>query len=393
MDVIRFGVIGFGIQGRLYSAILSGRTGEFYPHISKDVRKPANCALCAIYDRSEDKCAEIKSIYPDVATFTDWKTLITSGACDAVVITVPHYMHHEVTIYALEHGVHVLCEKPADVRASDVEEMIEVSEKHPELSFALMLNQRTNTAFSQVKELISSGQMGELRRFNWLVTNWYRPDSYYKSSPWRGTYRGEGGGILVNQTPHQLDLWGWFCGAPKTLYAVCLEGMHRDITVENDVTIVTTYENGATGSFISCTHDPLGTDRLEMDFSGGKIVVEDSSHAAVYRFRDEESVMNDKYTFQEYPRILREKPEDIYTVEEFSDTTIFGMNYVLMFENFASNVLDGTPLIASGREALLAVQLANAAQLSSGLGKQLDFPCDTGLYDAWLQEKIYLENK
>ena len=268
--------------------------------------------------------APIRAMNPAVQCFTDWRELVASDACDAVIITVPHFQHHTVAMAALQAGKHVLCEKPAGVRASDVRQMLLCGREYPYLTLAMMLNQRCNPAFRRVKALLDSGELGEIRRSNWIINSWWRPDSYYRSSPWRGTWRGEGGGVLVNQLPHQLDLWLWLCGTPKTVWAKCLEGAHRAVEVENDVTVVTAYETGATGTLVSCTHDPLGTNRLEIDCSKGKIVVEDGRSVTVWRFRQEEQVWNETLSFREMTGIQMTKPEMLYEKESFTEAAAFG---------------------------------------------------------------------
>ena len=382
MKDIRFGIIGYGNQGRTYAAILLGKP---LPGVGQ-VEKPKNCKLTSVSDLY-GAASDIDQS-SDIATYTDWKEMINSKSCDAVILTVPHFLHPEITVYALEHGVHVLCEKPAAVRASDVENMIAAAERHPELTFGMMLNQRTNNIFHTLKEMIDSGELGQIRRSNWIINSWWRPDSYYQSSAWRGTWSGEGGGLLVNQAPHQLDLWTWLCGKPTKVYAICKEGAYRDIDVENDVTLVTEYENGATGSFISCTHDPVGTDRLEIDLSKGKIVVDNSNKATVYHFAKDEADWNDTMEFRMFTGALRRDPQSIYKTQEITGTMKFGSDYVAIFSNFADHVINGTPLIAPGADGLTAVQLANTAQLSSSLDKPLAFPCDSTDYNEYLKRRM-----
>ena len=280
MDKIRFGIVGMGVQGSLYANILTGASIPYMPAI--DI--PENCVLTAVSSRSE-KAREFASHLSNVTFFYDWKEMLSSDLCDAVIITVPHFLHHEIAIYALSKGKHVLCEKPAGVRASDVQKILDAQNTYKGLSIATLFNQRTNPLFCKLKEYISTGEFDELRRVNWICNNWWRPDSYYQSNAWRGTWSGEGGGITVNQIPHQLDLLLMLCGVPSKVYSTNRYGCHRNISVENDVTISLEYPNGATGVFVSCTHDPLGTDRLELDFVKGKIVVENATHATIYRFK------------------------------------------------------------------------------------------------------------
>ena len=193
---------------------------------------------------------------------------------------------------------------------------------------------------------------------------------------------------MVNQLPHQLDLWLWLCGKPKTVWAKCVEGAYRSIEVENDVTIVTTYETGATGTLVSCTHDPLGTNRLEIDCSKGKIVVENGVAVTLWRFKQDETVWNETISFREMTGLQMTRPEALYEEETFMDRGTFGSEYVGIFENFAAHVQTGTPLIATVADGLAAVQLANAAQLSGWIGAEVTFPCDAAQYDQCLREKV-----
>lgn len=388
METIRFGIIGYGVQGKLYASILTGK-GELQ---GIPIQKPKNCCLTAISSRSgsaEEEYGEDTS----VSLFRGWKELVDSGVCDAIIITVPHFQHTDVAIYALERNLHVLCEKPAAIRAFDVEQMLTVAKEHPESAFGLILNQRTNPVFRKIKDLVDSGKLGEIRRSNWMINSWWRPDSYYKSSPWRGTWNGEGGGVLVNQAPHQLDLWGWICGVPTTVFAICREGCQRDITVENDVTMVTEYENGATGCFITSTHDPLGTNRLEIDCSKGKIVVEDNKKAVVTYFAKEEQEWNQTLDLRQFSEMLYRNPEALFTSEEIAESLPIGQEYVLIFENFAAHILTGEALIAPAEDGLFSVQLANIAQLSSAKKQQLSFPCDTTEFNEFLKNRMEQENE
>lgn len=388
MNNIRLGIIGMGVQGSLYANILTGASIPYMPQM----QKPTGCVLTAVSSRS-DSAREFASHLEGVAFFTDWKELIDSDLCDAVVITVPHFLHHEIALYAIAAGKHVLCEKPADVRASDVEKMLEAQKSSKEnLALATFFNQRTNKLFATLREWIQKDEFGQLRRANWIMNDWWRPDSYYKSNSWRGTWAGEGGGITVNQIPHQLDLWLSLCGTPTRVYSVNRCGAHRDITVENDVTITVEYPNGATGVFIACTHDPLGTNRLELDFEKGKIVVDGSSHATIYRFLQTESQWNETLSMRDL-MMMKQNPDNLYTVEELNVPPSYGQDYIAIFENFANHILNGESLFATMEDGLKEVQLANAIQLSGWLGVPVDFPCDTDTYNKLLQEKIDEETK
>lgn len=378
MDKIRFGIIGMGVQGKLYASIL---TGAALPQIGQ-LPRPKNCVLTAVSSRSE--ATKMLAENMGAAWFADWKELIRSGLCDAVIITVPHYLHHEVAIFALEQGLHVLCEKPAGVRASDVRKMLAAQNGK---ALGMILNQRTNPLFRRLKELVDSGELGSLRRSNWICNSWWRPDSYYASNAWRGTWKGEGGGILVNQLPHQLDLWLGLAGMPEEVYCLARQGAWRNVAVETDVTVTARYPTGATGVLVSCTHDPLGTDRLELDFDQGKIVVEGSTKATVYRFRQPEQVWNETVSHMEMVFLSR-TPEALYTAEEVTAAQPFGEAYAEIFRNFAAHIISGEPLIADGEAGLRQVQLANAIALSGWKNEPVKVPCNEQEYNEKLQNHI-----
>ena len=274
--MLRLGVIGFGTQGKLYAGILSGTAQGNWPVLPR----PKGCVLTAVSARDERCRAEIEAI-PDVRYFSDWRELIASDACDGVVITVPHFAHHEIAIAALEAGKHVLCEKPMTIRADCGEAILRAGEAHPESKLAVMFNQRSNPLLRKVKALVDSGELGILRNSYYMTNNWWRPDNYYGGNGWRGTWSGEGGGILVNQACHPLDLWIWLCGMPEAVFASCLEGAYRNIRVENDVMVLARYANGARGVFTTCSHDLMGTDRLELAFDKGKVILEGNRKATI----------------------------------------------------------------------------------------------------------------
>lgn len=393
MKKIRYGLIGIGAQGGAYAGFLTGKAG--FPGMpAPDC--PPHCALGALCDNDPAKEEMCKEKYPEIPFFKDWKDMVNSALVDAVITTVPHYLHTEIAIYCLEHGMNVLVEKPAGVYSKEVCLMNECAAKHSDVAFGIMFNQRTNKLYQKIKEMVASGELGEIRRSNWIINSWWRPDSYYRQSDWRATWGGEGGGVLVNQAPHQLDLWQWICGVPNKVYAKCLYGCHRDIVVENDVTVITEYSNGATGSFITCTHDPNGTDRLEIDLDNGKIVVDGSKTATVYRLKKSEAELNDTMSMMELARITSGNSaggEGLYTVETFENTDGWGVQHTTVMENFALHILEGEKLLAPGSDGINGVNLANAILLSSWLGKEVDLPVDEDLYLEELNKKIAEEGK
>ena len=380
MEAIKTAVIGIGNMGTAHACTLAEG-------------KVPGLTLAAVCDTDPARLADFASRWPGVACYPDVRALLAAGCAQAAVVAVPHPLHSEIAEQVLEAGLHVLVEKPIDVRLSRAKKLCARAAAGSQV-FAIMLNQRTNPLFARARAIVQGGELGALKRSVWVVTNWYRTQHYYDSGDWRATWAGEGGGVLLNQAPHNLDLWQWICGIPSKVYAKCLYGCHRDIVVENDVTVVTQYPNGATGSFITCTHDAIGTDRLEIDLDAGKIVVEDSKKATIYRMKKSEPEMNETMTMMEVAMLtMGNAAGGLYETEEFENTDGWGFQHTTVMENFALHILEGAPLLAPGSDGINGVNLANAIQLSSWLGKEVDNPVDPELYAAELNKRIEAEGK
>ena len=211
MEQVKIGIIGVGNMGSDHSKrIVNGDVPEL--------------KLVAVADRSQSRRDWAKENLPaDVKIFNEGDELIDSGICDAVLIAVPHYQHPTLAICAFEKGLHVMCEKPAGVYTLAVREMNEAAKKSGKV-FGMMFNQRTNCVYRKMYELVHSGELGAIKRVNWIITDWYRTQSYYDSDSWRATWDGEGGGVLLNQCPHNLDVIQWICGMPSRVRAFCHEG-------------------------------------------------------------------------------------------------------------------------------------------------------------------------
>ena len=320
--------------------------------------------------------------------------MLENEELDGVSICTYNCQHAPCAIDALEHGCHVLLEKPFTVTLDEAIAVMRAEKKSGKI-LSLGFQPRMDANMKKIKEIVQSGEMGAIKRTSWIVTDWYRTQAYYDSGDWRATWSGEGGGVLLNQDPHQLDLWQWICGTPVEVTSVNINGAHRNIAVENDVTIVTKYANGATGSFITCTHDAIGTDRLEIDFSAGKIVVENSNKATVYKMKKSEPEMNATMDMMAVAMLTRSNSSGggLYDIEEFENNDAWGVQHGTVMANFASHVLFGTELLAPGADGIMGVRLANASQLSAWTGKTVSYPCDEAEYNAKLNELIAAEGK
>ncbi|MBU8906341.1 Gfo/Idh/MocA family protein [Desertibacillus haloalkaliphilus] len=381
MKKVRLGIIGLGAQGDAYAGFIAdGRV--------------SNMEIGAICDIDPEKKKVAEEKYPGAPFYENYIDMLESGNVDAIVTCVPHYLHPEMGIESLKRNVHALVEKPAGVYTKQVKELNEFAETKPELTFGIMFNQRTNELYQKVKEVIDNGEIGSIRRTNWIITTWWRPQGYYNQSAWRATWEGEGGGVLVNQAPHQLDLLQWICGMPKKVYSNVKYGYQRDIAVEDEVTTLLDYGNGATGVFVTCTHDVMGTDRFEILGDKGKIVVDDSKKVTIKRLKQPESEMSKSMSMQDVMKIfMGNGPGEIYDEEVIEFESVWGAQHTSVLENFAANVLDGTPLLAPGSDGIHGVALANAIHLSSWLGKEVELPVDEELYLAELNKKIAEEKQ
>ena len=344
---IKLGIIGIGNIGTMHSKnILEGKCPEI--------------ELSAVCDIKEEQTAWIKEKYPNVSIFTDAEEMMDSGKIDSVFVAVPHYDHPKYAMMSLKKGLHTLVEKPAGVYTKQVLEMIEVANQC-DVKFGLMMNQRTNCIYRKMREIVKSGELGEIKRTSWIVTDWYRPQFYYDSGDWRATWSGEGGGVLLNQCPHNLDLWQWICGMPAKVDAKMHFGKWHDIEVEDDVTAYVEYENGATGTFITSTGDVPGTNRFEILLEGGKLLAEDGK-LTLWKLN-----MFEK-EFSKTTTVAFSAPE-MEKIEVETD----GKNeqHVGVLNAFAAAVLRNEPLVADGREGINGLTISNALHLSAFLGKEI----------------------
>ncbi|MBG9984386.1 Gfo/Idh/MocA family oxidoreductase [Aerococcaceae bacterium DSM 111022] len=382
MEQVRLGIIGYGQQGGFYGDLISqGRVDKM--------------VVGAVAEIDESKDALINERHPGVKIYRDYKEMVESGDVDAVLTAVPHFLHPEMAMYALSKGIHVLNEKPAGVYTKQVKELNEYAAKSDAV-YAIMFNQRNNPLYQRIKEIVDNGEIGNIRRTNWIITNWWRPQAYYDMSEWRATWGGEGGGVLVNQAPHQLDLIQWIAGVPEKVTGKVKYGYQRDIVVEDEVTALLDYGNGATGVFVTCTHDMIGTDRLEILGDAGKIVVEDSKKVKVIRMKKSENQFNQEMDFEGVKDLFMGKldVDELYEVEEFESESAWGEQHGGVLANFAAHIIDGTPLLAPGAEGINGVRLANAIHLSDWEGKEIDLTTfDDDKYLEGLNKRIAEEGK
>ena len=359
---IRYGIVGIGKQGTFYTKIFQK---------GKSILKGAR--LAAVCDVSEERRKYAEENLKGVKVFSDYHEMFSSGLIDVVMVETPHYFHPGIVVDAFKAGLNVLCDKPAGVYTKQVREMNEEAKKHPELLFGMMFNQRTNPLYIKAKELIDSGRLGKLTRIVWIITNWYRPKAYYDQGGWRGTWWGEGGGVLLNQCPHQLDLFTWLAGLPVSVTAT-LSTVGRDISVENDVTAYCKFENGATGVFITSTHDAPGTNRLEITGEGGKIVIENGK--LVFTENEEPEPV-----FSEHNKVFMGAPKTKKYVYRGLDKYLrfkkYPPQHAGIIKNYTDYLLGKTDVFtAPGEQGIVGLTFSNAIHLAGWTGKEVAIPFD-----------------
>ncbi len=365
MKQVRIGIIGLGLMGRAHArSILE--------------RKIPRLRLSALADENPSCFAA----FPGIPHFATHGELLSSGLVDAVIVATPHFSHTDVGIDALSSGLHVLVEKPISVHRADAERLL-AAHRNPRQIFAAMFNQRTDPMFRKLRSIVREGELGTVRRINWTVTNWFRPDVYYAMSTWRATWAGEGGGVLLNQSPHNLDLFSWIFGQPVRVRGFCSFGRYHKIEVEDDVTAYLEMSNGAHATFITSTGEAPGTNRLEVAAEAGRVVLEDGQL----------QFMRNKVPTSEFSRTTKEpfsKPDTRLTTYRFKDT---GAQHVGIMKNFTDAILDGAPLVAPAGEGIHSVELANAILLSSWTAKPVELPLASAVYARHLQKRIASSRK
>ena len=361
-SVVRLGLIGLGSMGRNHAeTILKGA----HPRL----------ALAAVVDADPARLATFPAT---IAKYTDPAALFRSDTVDAVLIATPHPSHPELSIAALRAGLHVLVEKPIAIHKREAARMISVHRKRSSLVFAAMFNQRTSGYYQAIHQLIHSGQLGGLQRMQWTITNWFRTQAYYASSGWRATWRGEGGGVLLNQSPHQLDLLCWMFGLPQQVRAFCHFGKYHPIEVEDEVTAYLEFPNGATGVFITSTGEAPGSNRLEIVGDLGRVVFEgDRLQFTRNTIGTAEFSKTSSNGFAAPPT------EEVQLVADGH-----GRQHAGILQYFTEAILDGTPLLAPAEEGIQSVELANAMLLSSWLNRTIELPMNGQMFEYHLRRRM-----
>ena len=369
MEKVRYGIVGLGNQGTNYAIKIF------------DGGKAQDAVVTAMCDINPAKIQAMKekTANKDVKYFTDYREMLDSGLCDAVLVEVPHYQHPEIVMECLNRGINVICDKPAGVYTKQVREMNEVAAKS-DAKFAMMFNQRTNCLYRKMRDIVREGGIGELQRVTWIITDWYRTQQYYDSGSWRATWKGEGGGVLINQCPHQIDLVQWVVGElPVEVNGFCQYGKWHDIEVEDEVTAFFKYKNGATGMFITTTGEAPGTNRFEISGTGGKLICEGGK--LIWHKNGEDSAEWSKTN----PAGFKKPPCEVIEVETDGQNP----QHAGIINNFTAALLGREPMFVDGKEGIAGVELMNAIELSGwNGGEAVQLPIDEDRYLRELEAHI-----
>jgi predicted dehydrogenase len=363
MEKVRIGVIGLGNMGNVHVSYMDSIQGA---------------TLAAVCDANPAAADRVAQRFPSVAKFTTFEALLDSRTCDAILIATPHYQHPVITDAAFERNLHVLCEKPVAVRVSDARRTNELHTRHPHLKYALMFQTRTNPLYLKIKQIIDDGELGEISRITWIATNWFRTWTYFALGGWRGTWAGEGGGVLINQNPHNLDLLQWLPGMmPERITAIAALGKHHPIEVEDEISAILEYPNGAIGHFVTGTGEYPGTDRLEIAGDRGRLV---SERGALKFYQTRKGV-----------REVREKSKEAFAhIETWEiDIPIPTANpesHKTVTQNFVNAILKNEPLIAPGEEGVRGLEIGNAMLMAGVTRQAVTLPMDAGAFDTLLTD-------
>jgi len=362
MDNVRFGVVGLGNMGLYHVETFASLKGGTLEAICDAA--PANL------ERAGQKTPARR--------FSQYQEMLDSGLIDAVLIATPHFLHPEIALAAFERNIHVLCEKPLAVTVGQGRSVIEAAGRKPQLKFGLMFQMRTTALYRKIRELIADGELGDISRITWIVTDWFRTWTYFASGGWRATWAGEGGGVLINQCPHNLDLIQWLTGlTPSRITAVGFVGKTHPIEVEDEVSAILEYPGGAIGHFITSTGEAPGTNRLEICGDRGKLVAEKGKIAFS---RTRKSVRETRETSKEAFAVMEAWDIDVPVGPSDAE------GHKIVTQNFVNAVLKDEALIAPGIDGLKELELGNAIAMAALTRKTIDLPLDSGAYDRFLDD-------
>ena len=368
---IRVALIGFGGMGQIYAKLI--RAG-MVPELK----------LAGVCCRNEAGQKLLEKEFPGVVVYPDQRAMEAAATdYDAVIIVTPHSVHVEQGLAFAALGKHILMDKPAGIDAGSVEQLVAYCEEK-QVSFGMIFQNRQLPVFQKAKQMLAEGALGQLQRAVWICNNWYRSPAYHRSATWRSSWNGEGGGLMINQNPHYVDLWNWLFGMPDRVWADMGFGRYNDFLVDDAADIQFSYDNGFHGTMVSATGEAPGVNRLEIWGTKGRLTILENARLLL----DENQV-----SIQEFAAANQEKFAGIPHEEREIPVSAPGIPYVDVLRNFGAHLISGAPLIASGKDGLREVQLANAVYVSGWEEKRVPVPVEEARYLTGLKQRREEENK
>lgn len=367
--MIRVGIAGIGYIAEEYIKLFTQG-------------KIQGARITALSSRNRAHMELIRNNYQlDAALFTDYEAMLESGCIDMVMICTPHFYHPNMAVQAISRGIHTMIEKPVDVFPAELDELVDCVRTHPEVQSGVLYCRRANPVFAKIKALLSEGAIGSLKRVTWIITDMYRPQIYFDTVDWRGTYGGEGGGLLMNQVSHHIDLLVWLCGLPEAMQAHCYTARERKIEVENEVSITMDYPGNAIGQFIASTRECPGSSRLELSGSRGQIILDNERHLTLRKLETDEKefAVTTKIPFSSIPYT-----EETLHFDAADNPTVQAM----IINNFIRALSGSEPVLCPVEEAVTAQQFIQGAYLSSWQERKLRLPVDAAAYTQELRNRM-----
>lgn len=368
--MIRVGIAGIGYIAEEYIKLFSQG-------------KIKGAVISALSSRNYSHMMEIKTNYhlEGAILFTDYEAMLDSGKIDMVMICTPHFYHPTMAIRSIERGIHTMIEKPVGIFPDELRAFMNCVKSHPDTLSGVLYCKRANPAFTRLKQLLDTGEIGDLKRVTWIITDMYRPQVYFDANPWKGTFRGEGGGLMMTQVSHQIDLLVWLFGLPSALQAFCYIGRERKIEVENEVTIIMEYPNNSTGQFIASSHECPGSNRLEVIGSKGQAILENES-CLTYRSLQMDEKDYAIHSKEVYGRIPYTEKQAVFGSPE---NTVMQAGII---NNFISAISDRVPVLCPVQEAVNTQLFIQGAYLSAWKQTMLQFPFDSAAYTEELTKRL-----
>jgi len=367
MKKVRFGVIGLGNMGMLHCRFIQAAG-------SRSFCVTAGCDCDPRRKRIAKDCG--------IHFFSDAQEMYDSGLIDAVIITTPHYWHPPLTFRAARRGIHVLCEKPLASSVGQARAMIAECRKR-KVALGAMLQQRCRPAMVKMKQLVDQGAIGDIFRVQMICSSWFRTQRYYDSGAWRGTWDGEGGGVLINQAPHSLDLFQWVgLGLPKTIVANVATREHK-MECEDTANVICDYGSGRVGYIYASTAEEPGMEQLMLIGDKGTLTAEGGSKLTIGRLR----VPISKHVYASR-KASAGGAEQKLTVSQVK-VSARKSGHIDVIRAFANHILKGTPMVATGAESLIELEISNAAYLSGyNNSRSIKLPVDAKAMERLLDRLI-----